>query len=65
MGRTLPGIEIELRDDRGEPVAAGEVGHIIVKSRYLFQAIGAMSVGWMISTIGVPIETPARTWFSK
>jgi len=37
VGRALPGIEIELKDDDGVPVAAGEAGQIIVKSRYLSQ----------------------------
>ena len=37
VGRTLPGIEIELRNNGGVPVEAGEAGQIIVKSRYMSQ----------------------------
>jgi amino acid adenylation domain-containing protein len=37
VGRTFDDIEIEITDESGRPVADGEAGEIIVKSRYMSQ----------------------------
>lgn len=35
VGHPLPGTDLRLVDDRGDPVAPGEIGRLIVRSRYV------------------------------
>ncbi len=50
MGRPLPGIEIEIRSEEGEPVPAGETGLIFVRGEQISGEYGNRSVldaeGW-------------------
>ncbi|WP_213573662.1 AMP-binding protein [Rhodococcus sp. USK13] len=50
VGRPLPGIEIEVRTETGEPVAAGETGLVFVRGEQISGEYGGRSVldadGW-------------------
>lgn len=50
VGRPLPGIEIEVRTERGDPVAAGETGLVFVRGEQISGEYGTRSVldaeGW-------------------
>ena len=42
VGFPLPGVQLRIRDDKGQPVATGEVGHIQVKGPNVFKGYWRM-----------------------
>jgi len=59
-GRPAANVEIQLRDERGRPVAEGDTGEIFVRSRYLSPATGGTRLSRPSAS---PITATARARF--
>ena len=61
VGRPLPGVEIEIRDDEGRPVPAGTSGEVYVRGEqvsgeYLGRASNVGTDGWFPTRDGGSID---------
>jgi len=63
VGRPVPGVELEVVDEHGTPVAAGEVGRVRLRSPAVLRGyVGDLAAGELIDTVATAAVLDSDGW---